>query len=1590
MDTSNGYGGLYPEDINGGYAYSQNGNHTSDRDGDVYYDAVGVNPNGGDPTGGGANRTDILKLVLYDLNSAIAPRDIRLMAIHSALEEFDHDDEVLHDEELELRADHILLQKLTYATSVDPRSAEVGYICSAMEAVYRAGRARLAQSFHEICDALLPLFVEMIRPPPGHVPAGAGGTGRHDDEGNATGEGRGVDGNDVDALPNAGSGEHRHHPPDSDQQQQAARRSELSGSGYFVQQSYGDYDEESAESVEIPSGTGEYFEEMSSDRGNFAGIDKSESTAGINVPAGTKAYFDEIEEMKRRAAEGTGGVGTAQQQQQHGGGGGSHVDNTAPGAGAQQATTMQGGAVGFPEPPDGLEHALVLRPPGPAYTHNAAGPVAVPSDPSIQGGAQNPRHGANGTGNIQGQGQQQTTEDGIRQDLENAKQAMKNQTQHRSAPPPTGERLSIDDQPQAMHDIRQDLKDAKRAMSSQTVHPTGNRLSIDDQPQATVLPKSQAAAYHPAGQMHGHHPTASDLDGMKRLSIESVEAPPNPPAVDGLHGGGMHYHKLPSIESMATTQPMNNTEANISGRVPYVKQLSIEGMSTSDQQQHQQHSGLSPDLPMSRVSEGGESERGASDIDEDETAPRSMRGGGEGEASPYGGDTGSVDESNRDDESEVTVESHILSLRGGGGGGVGEDEDDHTLRDSQGSALPNFDPSAFFQSELDDKIRESATSAATEDFEGGGGAEIGGEGSVDRGAPNFSAFPAEFNDLVYNSATGGSSVAGGSAAEYQESQDNPFSDTNSFYGTDHSKASFSRQRFGGGGGSSVGGGSSYRGYDVGDGSSVGGPYSDTAYSESAKSVARGGLSQYGSDVSSSFKNYGRASSTASKSFIGNVDEEHNEDNMSAHNPFSDTASYRSSNFGMAGGSSVYSRSDLGGDGNKSIRAGGSSVFSGSHYGSSKGMGQIDEYGDEGGGMGGGGSAYGDVTNEYDNGEDPAAAPDRPTFDEHGGYRAPAVFAGYDDDTQADGDDYDQRRRGVTSYEQSGAASYDQQSGYGGSSHLAGSEYAPSSHEGYSDEINHHQNGEYERYGYSNDHPNSQRQSASTSEWDEQSGRASSQGFADHDGANKSSGMFMASGNNGLGLMSELEEHLPPLGAPQLYPPEKTMHPGQFHTDDEQESKYSDYPFETDDGGGQPLIQQQPHSGVVQEEDIFQFKEPRLSMTPQQDYLNYSDPVEGDICPLAVRKVLKILRYFSRVLSAMEILAQHTGVVDALLYHMTKKPLSVDYDDEISSRVDAIAVVVNLACAEENKIMLVYHPGLLDAVINIANHDPIDEAREHAAIVLMNLAYAEENKVHMVNQDHLLDTLVHLLSDVSPFTRRYASAALFTLACTYANTAVMARHCDGGILEALRKVLLNDPIDEARVNAAEALFNMARNNSDDTVENMGNHPRLLASLSHSVLTDYSADVRAYSARALEWLSADIHYPMPCHRILLKALTKASQWTKTTCIAEALKMQASLSENRKPMVEHPGLLDALATLSLLDGINDDDVQTCAISAIERLSKEASTRHIMVKNEGVMTALTKATFAKDGAEDDVPDEGTPTALLMKTALKNLSAHL
>jgi hypothetical protein len=86
-------------------------------------------------------RSDFLKLILYELNTAISPRDKRLSALQAAIDEFNHNNLHKHDQELELQADKILFQKISYCFTVHKNDEEMGLIACALEMVYRANRA---------------------------------------------------------------------------------------------------------------------------------------------------------------------------------------------------------------------------------------------------------------------------------------------------------------------------------------------------------------------------------------------------------------------------------------------------------------------------------------------------------------------------------------------------------------------------------------------------------------------------------------------------------------------------------------------------------------------------------------------------------------------------------------------------------------------------------------------------------------------------------------------------------------------------------------------------------------------------------------------------------------------------------------------------------------------------------------------------------------------------------------------------------------------------------------------------------------------------------------------------------------------------------------------------------------------------------------------------------------------------------------------------------------------------------------------------------------------------------------------------------
>lgn len=266
---------------------------------------------------------------------------------------------------------------------------------------------------------------------------------------------------------------------------------------------------------------------------------------------------------------------------------------------------------------------------------------------------------------------------------------------------------------------------------------------------------------------------------------------------------------------------------------------------------------------------------------------------------------------------------------------------------------------------------------------------------------------------------------------------------------------------------------------------------------------------------------------------------------------------------------------------------------------------------------------------------------------------------------------------------------------------------------------------------------------------------------------------------------------------------------------------------------------------------------------------------------------------------------------------------------------------------------------------------------------MNLSNGDKNHVPEMASELLLETLVTLINDDLPETRRNAAVALFNVACADENTLRVARYKDGVILGALLEIIVNDEADDSRAEAAETLFNMSCSDAEETTDRMANHPGLLENLAgvlHSPRA--SIDVKLYCAATLRRMAEIIRAPMMSQGALLSALVKGATWSRTSDIAEALDAHADHQENRLPMAEHHGLLNALSGLAQITtgGAEAVQIRDAAIRAIEKLARDDMAQPLLSNNEGVMMALTQASYGHEG------DQASPVQL----ALKNLVAAM
>lgn len=348
----------------------------------------------------------------------------------------------------------------------------------------------------------------------------------------------------------------------------------------------------------------------------------------------------------------------------------------------------------------------------------------------------------------------------------------------------------------------------------------------------------------------------------------------------------------------------------------------------------------------------------------------------------------------------------------------------------------------------------------------------------------------------------------------------------------------------------------------------------------------------------------------------------------------------------------------------------------------------------------------------------------------------------------------------------------------------------------------------------------------------------------------------------------------------------------------------------------------------------------------------------------------------------------------------------------AARFNTIATLTNLAALEANRMAMLHEPGLLDNICRAVHNERSDVPKQCSALAIMNLSNGDMDHVpEMARNDLVLETLLRLMREDNPETRRNAVVTVFNVACSDQNTVRLARYRDGTVLEALVELVSqDDPMrshEEARANAAETLFNMSCSEISETTDRMANHAGLLECLAVTLRGEHTGlEVKMYCSAALRRFAEIVHHPMIAQGALLSAMVKASAWTDTDCIAEAFRAQAAVPENCVVMARHHGLLNALSRLALAGGEGGDaeGVRMASCLAIELMSRVDEARALLSHNEGIIAALTRASYGDDGGllpvevgggggsygggdygEDDEESDGLRSRRI-QVALKNL----
>ena len=314
----------------------------------------------------------------------------------------------------------------------------------------------------------------------------------------------------------------------------------------------------------------------------------------------------------------------------------------------------------------------------------------------------------------------------------------------------------------------------------------------------------------------------------------------------------------------------------------------------------------------------------------------------------------------------------------------------------------------------------------------------------------------------------------------------------------------------------------------------------------------------------------------------------------------------------------------------------------------------------------------------------------------------------------------------------------------------------------------------------------------------------------------------------------------------------------------------------------------------------------------------------------VRPIVSIWHSFSSCNFGTILLLQNPNTLRVVNHILSNQKTIFHHNpvDGIETVMESLGLLKNLSYyGEDYRHRIVNETDLLSTLTSLTDV-PNDKARERLSAVFRNLVLSVDVRSKLAQRGDVLTALFRMsnlcvsttavatssIDNMKKNTLRNILSTITSLAIDTSTSHLMVFHGDGVLIELLKKFARHREDSVTRKRAIKALRLLAKDPSSTPVMILQNN-ELLEILSDRALYDINDTVRAEATEAFCKCANLIRAPMAQHDCVLDALTcmiTNASATNLEALARALQEQASYQENRRPMLRHRNLLEALSAL------------------------------------------------------------------------------